>query len=176
MSRIRLAESLLPRISPPGPVLLQVQHSCLRAVVQLPRVTPEAHPPRTDPPTNLGRQVWGFSNGAFKIGEIGCLAVPLPRGVKTACVAGARGIGMQIVSVLLSEMVRPNAPKSSTNTATIRSNPRSDRDTMHASSAYSILHIARRAHSSAVSGPTSMDDCGDGKEISATMSASSLNL
>ena len=57
-----------------------------------------------------------------------------------------------MISVLLSEMARPNAPKTSTKTAIIRPSPRVDRDTMHASSAYSIPQIARRTHSSAVSG------------------------
>ena len=61
---------------------LQVQPTCLRAAAQLPLVTPEAHPPRMDPPVDLGRQVWGFSNGASRIGEGGCLAVLLPRGVE----------------------------------------------------------------------------------------------
>ena len=42
--------------------------------------------------------------------------------LKTIFVAGARGIGMHMVSVLLSEMVRPNAPKTSTKTAIIRPN------------------------------------------------------
>ena len=60
---------------------LPVQQTCLLAVVQLPRVTPEVRPPRTDPPVNLGRQVWRFIDGASKIGERGCLTVLLPRGV-----------------------------------------------------------------------------------------------
>ena len=54
----------------------------LRAVVQLPRVTPGAHPPGTDSPVNLGRQVWCFSDGASQIGERGYLALPVPRGVE----------------------------------------------------------------------------------------------
>ena len=58
--------------------------------------------------------------------------------LKTIFVAGARGIGLHMVSVLLSEMVRPNAPKTSTKIAIIRPSPRVDRDTMHASSAYSV--------------------------------------
>ena len=78
--------------------------------------------------------------------------------LKTVFVAGARGIGMHVVSVLLSEMVRPNVPKTLTKTAIIRPSPRGDRDTMHASSAYSTPQIARRTHSSAVSGPT-FDGC-----------------
>ena len=61
---------------------------------------------------------------------------------------------MHTVSVLLSEIVRPNAPKTSAKTAIIRPSPRGDRDTMHASSAYITPQIARRTHSSAVSGPT----------------------
>ena len=82
---------------------------------------------------------------------------------------------MHMVSVLLSEMVRPNAPKTSTKTAIIRPSPRVDRDTMHASSAYSIPQIARRTHSSAVSGPT-FDGCSCRWTRSASMSASLLNL
>ena len=45
---------------------------------------------------------------------------------------------MRMVSGLLSEMVRPNALKTSTNTVIVRSNPGGDRDAVHASSAYSI--------------------------------------
>ena len=73
--------------------------------------------------------------------------------LKTIFVAGVRGIGMHMVSVLLSEMVKPNVSKTLTKTAIIRPNPRGDRDTVHASSAYSIPQIARRTHSSAVSLP-----------------------
>ena len=83
---------------------LRVQQACLRAVVQLPRVPPESHPPRTDPPVNLVRQVVRFSYGVSQIGERCCLAVLLPRGVEdylTICVADARGINMCMVSVLL---------------------------------------------------------------------------
>ena len=62
---------------------LRVQHNCLRAVVQLPRVIPEANPPRTYPLINLGRQVWCFSDGASQIDEGSCLTVVLlPRSVK----------------------------------------------------------------------------------------------
>ena len=82
---------------------------------------------------------------------------------------------MHMVSVLLSEMVRPNAPKTSTKTAIIRPSPRVDRDTMHASSAYSIPQIARCTHSSAVSGPTS-DGCSCRWTRPASMPASLLNL
>ena len=64
--------------------------------------------------------------------------------LKTIFVVGARGIGMHMVSVLLSEMVKPNVPKTSTKTAIIRPSPRGDRDTMQASSAYSIPQIAHR--------------------------------
>ena len=53
--------------------------------------------------------------------------------------------------------------------------PRVDRDTMHASSAYSIPQIARRTHSSAVSGPT-FDGCSCRWTRSASMPASLLNL
>ena len=82
---------------------------------------------------------------------------------------------MHMVSVLLSEMVRPNAPKTSTKTAIIRPSPRVDCDTMHASSAYSIPQIARRTHSSAVSGPT-FDGYSCRWTGSASMPASLLNL
>ena len=34
-----------------------------------------------------------------------------PVALKTVCVAGARGIGMRMVIVLLSEMARKNVPK-----------------------------------------------------------------
>ena len=74
------------------------------------------------------------------------------------CVAGASGLGMHMISILLSYMVRPNARKTSMKAAIIRSSPRGDRGTIHASSADSTPQIARRAHSSAVSGPT-FDDC-----------------
>ena len=70
----------------------------------------------------------------------------------------ARGTGMHVVSAVLSKMVRPNAPKTSPKIAIIRSKPRDDRDTMHASSPYVISQVARRGHSSAVSGPT-LDRC-----------------
>ena len=98
-----------------------------------------------------------------------------PVALKTIFVAGARGIGMHMVPVLLSEMVRPNMPKTSTKTAIIRPSPRGDRDTMHASSAYSIPQIARRTHSSAVPGPT-FDGCSCRWIRSASMPASLLNL
>ena len=39
-----------------------------------------------------------------------------PVALKTICVAGARGIVVHVVSVLLSEMVRPNVSKTSTKT------------------------------------------------------------
>ena len=48
------------------------------SVVQLPRVALEAHPLRADPPVDLVRQVWGFSDGTSQIDEGGCLAVLLP--------------------------------------------------------------------------------------------------
>ena len=98
-----------------------------------------------------------------------------PVAFKTIFVAGPRGIGMHMVSVLLSEMVRPNVPKTSTKTAIIRPSPRGDRDTMHASSAYSIPQIARRTHSSAISGPT-FDGCSCRWMRFASMPASLLNL
>ena len=82
-------------------------------------VPPEAHPPRTDPPVNIGGQIWDFNDGAPQISDGGCLAVCGPVALKTTCVAGARGIDMHdVVSVLLSEMIRPNnAPKTSTKPA-----------------------------------------------------------
>ena len=98
-----------------------------------------------------------------------------PVALETTFVAGARGIGMHMVSVLLPEMVKPNVPKASTKTATIRPSPRGDRDTMHASSAYSIPQIARRTHSSAVSGPT-FDGCSCRWIRSASMHAFLLNF
>ena len=85
------------------------------------------------------------------------MAVLFPRGVEDymACRCTrnqhARGISMHAVFFLLSEMVRPNAWKTLTKTAIIRSGPRGDGDTMHTSSAYSIPPIAPRTHSSAVS-------------------------
>ena len=82
---------------------------------------------------------------------------------------------MHMVSVLLSEMVRPNVLKTSTKTAIIRPSPRGVRDTMHASSAYSIPQIARRTHSSAVSGPT-FDGCYCRWIRSASVPASLMNL
>ena len=81
-----------------------------------------------------------------------------PVALKTIYVAGAHGLDMHMVSMLLSEMVRPNVTKTSTKTAIIRPSPRGDRDTMHASSADSIPQIAQRTHSRTVSGPT-FDGC-----------------
>ena len=98
-----------------------------------------------------------------------------PVALKTIFVAGARGIGMHMVSILLSDMVRPNVSKTSTKTAIIHPSPRGNRDTMHASSAYSILQIARRTHSSAVSRPA-FDGCSCRWIKSACMPASLLNL
>ena len=59
-----------------------------------------------------------------------------------------------MASVFLSETVTPNAPQKSTMTAIISPNPRSGRDMMQASLAYSILHTTGRKHFSAISGPT----------------------
>ena len=101
--------------------------------------------------------------------------VMLPRGVEDCFVADARGIGMNTVSVLLSEMVKPNVPKTSTKATITRPSPRGDRDTMHASSAYSIPQITRRTHFSVVSGPT-FDGCSCRWIRPASMSASVLNL
>ena len=95
--------------------------------------------------------------------------------LKTIFVAGARGIGMHMVSVLLSDMARPNVPKTSTKTVIIRPSPRSDHYTMHASSAYSIPQIARRTHFSTVSGPT-FDGCSCRRIRSVSTPASLLNL
>ena len=146
VARIRMGDSLIRQISPTGP---QVRQTCLRAVVQLPCVTPEAHPPRTDPPANLGRQVWHFNYDASQIeaNEV-FWRYCCPVAVKTICVAGACRIGVHMVSVFLSEMVRPNASKPSMKTAIIRSSSRSDCDTMHASSC-NIPQIEHRAHSNA---------------------------
>ena len=118
--------------------LAEVRQTCLRAVVQLPRVAPEAYSSRTAPPVDLVRQVWGLSDGASQIGEGGYLAMLLPRDVEAYlycwCTSNRH---VHVVSVLLSEMVRPNAPKTLTETTIIRFNPRGDCGTMHASSAYS---------------------------------------
>ena len=100
-------------------VALQGQQTCLRTVVQLPCVALETHLPRADPSVDLVSQVWGFSHSASQIGEGGCLAHSCPVAFKTILVAGARGTGMHMVSVLLSEVVRPNVPKTSTKTAII---------------------------------------------------------
>ena len=72
-------------------------------------------------------------------------------------------------------MVKRNVPKTSTKTAIIRPSPRGDRDTMHASSAYSTPQIARRTHFSDVSGPT-FDGCSCRWIRSASMLASLLNI
>ena len=115
MSRIRIRESLLPRNSPSGPS--GVQQTYLRAVAQLPHLAPEAHPPRADLPINLGRKVWGFSDGASQIEAKEVVwRYCCPVALETICVAGESGIGVHMVSVLLSKMVRPNAPKISTKT------------------------------------------------------------
>ena len=148
MSCIRIRKLLLPpRISTSG----LAGATCHRAVEHLPRVTRGAYLPRTDPHVNLVGRVWRFSDGASQIGERGCLEVLLPRGVEDH---DARGTGMHVFFIFLSEMVRPYALKTSAKTAIIRSNPCSNRGTMHALSAYSTSRIARRAHSRAVSGPT----------------------
>ena len=81
---------------------------------------------------------------------------------------------MHVVSVLHSEMAKPNMPKTSTKTAIIRISPRGDHDTMHASSAYNVPQIARRTPSSAVSGPT-FDGCSSRRIRSASIPASLLN-
>ena len=155
MSRIRIKESLY-HLGPHHPGL-QAQETCLRAVVQLLRVVELIHPARirrsvssdrfgfsaTVPPKYVKKFVWRYC---------------CPMALKAVFVAGARGIGMHMIYALLSEMVRPNGPKTSTKTATIRPSPRGDRDTMHASSAYNIPKIARRTCFSAVSGPI-FDGC-----------------
>ena len=50
MSRIRIREPLLPYFHHSG---LQRQQICLRAVIEIPLVALEAHPPRADPPIDL---------------------------------------------------------------------------------------------------------------------------
>ena len=148
MSCIRIGKLLLPpRISTSG--LLGA--TCHRAVEHLPRVAPGANLPRTDPHVNLVGRVWRFNDGASQIDERGCLEVLLPRGVEDH---DARGTGMHVFSIFLSKMARPYALNTAATAAIIRSNPCSDRGTMHAWAAYSTSQIARRAHSSAVSGPT----------------------
>ena len=78
------------------------------------------------------------------------MSVLLPRGVedhlRCRCTRDRHAHGLRLA-------LKPNVPKDSTKTAIIRPSPRGDRDTMHASSAYSIPQIARDTHSSAVSGP-----------------------
>ena len=140
---------------------LGAQQTCLRAVVQIPRVTSEAHPPRTDPLVNLGQQVLRFIDCAPQVRERKCLTVYCyPVALKLiSCVTGVRGIVVHMISILLTEMVRPNSPKTSTKTTIYHFNPHSDRDAVQASSAYSILpQIARRAHSSVITGPA-FDGC-----------------
>lgn len=61
-------------------------------------------------------------------------------------------MGKLVVSRVFSETVRPNATKTSGRIAIIHSNLHGDRDTMNASSLYSIPHTARRTHFIAVSG------------------------
>ena len=62
---------------------LKAQQTCLRAVVQIPCVTSEAHPPRTDPLVNLGQQVLRFRDGAPQVRERKCITVLLPRSIKS---------------------------------------------------------------------------------------------
>ena len=109
---------------------LQGKQTCIRAVVQLPRVTLEAHPPRTDPPVIPDRQVWGSRDVASRIGEGCCLAALVPRGVEDY---RRRRRSRNRHSYFLSEMVRPNVSKTLIKTAIIRPNPRGDgdRDTTH---------------------------------------------
>ena len=135
---------------------------------------PEAHPPRTDPPVDLVRQVWGFRDGASQIVERGCLSILLPCGVEVYLRSWCREIGMHgspSCSLGWSGQMRPRL---ATKTAIIRSNPRGDRDTMLASSAYNTPQIARHTHSSAVPGPA-WDGCSCRWVRSASMSASSQN-
>ena len=107
---------------------LEVQQTCLRAVVQLPRVTAGAHPP-----VDLVRQSCGVSDAAsqLEVKEV-VWRFCCPVALKTICVAGARRIGVHMVSVLLPEMVRPNASKTLTKIAIIGSSRCGDRDAMHA--------------------------------------------
>ena len=74
MTRIRIGEPPLLRISPSGPS--GTADLPLGGPCSSPRVTPEAHPsqPRTDPPISLGRQVLGFSDDTSQIGEGGWLS------------------------------------------------------------------------------------------------------
>ena len=95
---------------------------------------------------NLGRQVWDFSDGALLTGEGDGLKVLCPAALKSIGISSAREIDMLMAYVLSSEIVRPNAPKTSTNTAIISANPRGNRDTTYAPSAYTIPYTARRAN------------------------------
>ena len=106
----------------------RVQHACLRVVIQLPLVAPEAHPPHTDPTINLGRQVWGLIEGTPHVNRkekvVSRYCCSVASKATGSCVAGARGIGTRMVSALLSKMVRPNAPNTSRKTIIMR--PRHD--------------------------------------------------
>ena len=79
MTRIRIGEPLLPRMSSSGPSGAADLPSGGRTASAC--SAPEAHPPRADPPVDLVRKVWGFSDGASQKGEGSCLAALLPRGV-----------------------------------------------------------------------------------------------
>ena len=142
---------------------LEAQQTCLRAVVQVPRVTSEAHPPLTDPRVNLGQQVFcGSVTVPLKYAKENVSRYCYPVALKLIfCVAGGvvHGIVVHMISVLLTEMVRPNSPKTSTKTTIYHFNPHSDRDAVQASPVYSILpQIARRAYSSVITGPA-FDGC-----------------
>ena len=101
--------------------------------MQLPRVTPKAHPPRTGHTVNLVEQVQGFNDDVSKKMREVVWRFCLPVVLKAICVAGACEIGIYMVYVLPSERVRPNVSKTSAKAAIIRSNPRGDRDTIQAS-------------------------------------------
>ena len=99
-----IGEPLLPRISLSRST--GTADTCFMAVVQLPRVTTEDHPPRLDLPVGLIRPVWDFSDDGSQIGEGGFLVVPCPVAFKTICVTGARGLGLHMVSLRWSDQMR----------------------------------------------------------------------
>ena len=79
MSRIRVREPLLHRISLSGPSGAADSPS---GGCTAPACSAWSSSPRADLPVDLVRQVWGFSHGASQIGEGGRLAVLLPRVVE----------------------------------------------------------------------------------------------
>ena len=131
-SRTRTGEPLLPRFPHPD---LKVQQTCLRVVVPFTLAPPEDHPPRTGRLVNLGRHGLEFHDGAPQIGEGEHLEILFPVALKIICVPGARGIDTPMVSVLLSEMVRPDALKTSMKTTHL---PQSARRPRHDARVFSI--------------------------------------